>query len=281
MSSNFLVTKRSLLQISNPSYLLLLSSLTTSNNLCNINAFSTYTISNNNKLSSSHGYVSKPLNHGMNMNHEIQLLNCMNNNKHNSIRNFGFTSLRSNNIDDIDSSGDYEKTLSEFLQQPIRFRKGDLIQVEVVKFGRLGASVEIIAHNSHYEKDLIPEEEEPLGYGLILQREIGYFRASRGGLDVVKGEILPAYVEWVRDDGKVDIALRKPGGKGKAEDLGEIILDKLKQSGGDIPVGDKSSPETINELFPGSSKASFKRAVAALYKKGLVQPAPFSTKLLK
>ena len=159
------------------------------------------------------------------------------------------------------------------------FRKGNPIQVEVARFGPLGASVEIVA-KSHNSNELIPEDEEPLGYGLILQREIGYFRASRGGLDVVVGEILPAYVDWVRDDGKVDISLRKPGGKGKADDLGAIIMTKLKESGGEIPVGDKSSPSDINIAFPGASKASFKRAVAALYKKRMVEPGPNSTRLL-
>lgn len=178
-------------------------------------------------------------------------------------------------------SSSYESLSSEFLQS-LPFRKGDKIQVEVVRFGPLGASVEIIAHNSHNEEALIPEDEEPLAYGLILQREIGYFRASRGGVDVVLGEILPAYVDWVRDDGKVDVSLRKPGGKGKAEDLGKIIMEKLQQmDGNEIPVGDKSTPQAINEMFPGASKASFKRAIAALYKKKLVQPGPFATKLIK
>jgi len=58
------------------------------------------------------------------------------------------------------------------------FHRGDKIQVEVVQFGRLGASVEVIGHNSHLEKDLIPEGQEPLGYGLILQKEIKYFRGE-------------------------------------------------------------------------------------------------------
>lgn len=163
----------------------------------------------------------------------------------------------------------------------VKFRKGDLIQVEVVRFGPLGASVEIVSHNSHAEEDLLPEDDEPLGYGLILQSEIAYFRAARRGVDVVKGEILPAYVDWERNDGKVDITLRKPGGKGKAEDLGNIILEKLKESeSNEIPIGDKSTPESINQLIPGASKASFKRAVASLYKKKLVQPGKFTTKLM-
>jgi hypothetical protein len=158
------------------------------------------------------------------------------------------------------------------------FRKGNPILVEVVRFGPLGASVAVIGR-SHDQDEMIPEDEPPLAQGLILQSEIKYFRAGRGGVDVVIGEVLPAYVDWVRDDAKVDISLRKPGGKGKTEDLGVIILDKLKEVG-EIDVGDKSDPLEINKVFPGSSKAAFKRAVSALYKKGLVQPGPNSTKLM-
>ncbi len=163
---------------------------------------------------------------------------------------------------------------------PLKFLKGHKIQVEVVSFGRLGASVEIIA-KSHEKEDLIAEDDEPLGYGLILQSEIAYFRKSRRGVDVVRGEILPAYVDWVREDGKVDITLRPPGGKGKAEDLGKVVMQKLQESSNnEIPIGDKSTPSEINEFLPGASKASFKKAVAALYKKKLVQPGPFTTKLM-
>ncbi len=187
--------------------------------------------------------------------------------------------LSSQNNNDSASRKD-DRMIEREVSYPFSFRKGNPIQVEVARFGPLGASVEIVA-KSHHPNDLIPEDEEPLGVGLILQKEIGYFRAARGGLDVVVGEILPAYVDWVRDDGKVDISLRKPGGKGKAEDLGQVILTKLKEStDGTIEVGDKSSPDAINKVFPGASKASFKRAVAALYKKRLVQPGSHSTRLM-
>jgi hypothetical protein len=161
------------------------------------------------------------------------------------------------------------------------FQRGDKIQVEVVRFGRLGASVQVIGHGSHDESDLISETDEPLADGLILQREIQYFRAARDGLDVILGEILPAYVENIRhEDGKLDISLRVPGGKGKAEDLAKIVLEKLQASKtGMLAIGDKSSPEDINRILPGTSKASFKRAVASLYKQGLVQPGSETTRL--
>jgi hypothetical protein len=162
------------------------------------------------------------------------------------------------------------------------FKRGDLIQVEVLRFGPLGASVEVIGHKSHEESDLIPEDEPPLATGLILQQEISYFRSARDGVDVVLGEILPAYVQRVRpEDGKMDVTLRIPGGKGKAQDLGKVILERLQSTDdNEIDVGDKSTPQEINRMFPGTSKASFKRAVAALYKKKLVQPGATTTRLM-
>lgn len=159
---------------------------------------------------------------------------------------------------------------------------------EVIFFGPLGASVDIIAHNSHNPSDCISQDEPALGRGMILQNEINYFRRGRGGVDVVKYEVLPAYVEntgekVINDDGDVelrlDISLRPPGGKAKAEELGEKILRKLKESDGILDVGDKSSPEEIDEAFPGSSKSAFKKAVAGLYRRGLVTPGPNSISL--
>lgn len=161
------------------------------------------------------------------------------------------------------------------------FKPGDKIQVEVISFGPLGASVEVIG-DSHDPESLIPEDEPPLATGLILQKEIQYFRQSRDNVDVVRGEVLPAYVEKVRDDGKIDISLRTFGGKAKAEEVSTMILDKLSWApGGVLQVGDKSSPEEIAKEFPGVSKSSFKRAVGALYKLGKIDPSPHSITLVR
>ena len=159
---------------------------------------------------------------------------------------------------------------------------------EVIYFGPLGASVDVVAHNSHDPSDCIPPDEPALGRGMILQREINYFRQGRVGVDVVKYEVLPAYFENTRevmnDEGemevRLDISLRPPGGKAKAEDLGEQILQKLKDLDGLLDVGDKSSPEEINKAFPGASKSAFKKAVSNLYRRGLVSPGPKSTSLM-
>jgi len=143
--------------------------------------------------------------------------------------------------------------------------------------------VDIIG-NSHNENDIISLDDPILGHGLILQREIQYFRQARKGVDVVVGELLPAYVENLRDGDvrKYDIALRPPGGRAKATDLAGLILEQLEGSnGGVLEVGDKSSPQEINNLFPGQSKGAFKKAVSLLFKKGKVKPGPYSITLMK
>mmetsp|Transcript_17518 Transcript_17518/g.36765 ORF Transcript_17518/g.36765 Transcript_17518/m.36765 type:complete len:291 (+) Transcript_17518:152-1024(+) len=172
------------------------------------------------------------------------------------------------------------------------FKRGDKVQVEVIKFGPLGASVDVIAHKSHDPADCIPQDEPALGRGVILQSEINYFRRGRAGVDVVRYEILPAYVENIREekfrdefdeevvDVRLDVSLRPPGGRAKAMELGEQILEKLNEAGGSLDVGDKSSPQEIDRIFPGASKGAFKKAVAGLYKKGLVSPGPNSISLM-
>lgn len=176
--------------------------------------------------------------------------------------------------------------------QPI-FKRQDLVMVEVIYFGPLGASVDVVAHNTHNISDCISQNEPALGRGMILQREIDYYRRSREGVDVVKYEILPAYVENVREvvvtaengggetsvEERLDISLRPPGGKAKALDLGEQIIEKLLVDKV-INVGDKSSPEEINHVFPGASKSAFKKAVSGLYRRKLVNPGDYSISLM-
>lgn len=157
-------------------------------------------------------------------------------------------------------------------------KRGDKILVEVMSFGKLGASVRVVGKGGLEEKgnnSMDQQQSHALGRGLILQKEIHYFRLARDGIDVVRGEILPAYVENIREDHKIDVSLRPPGGMAKSRDVSSTILDLLLQSNeGILNVGDKSSPEEINALLPGTSKLAFKKAVSALYKqkKIIIQP---------
>lgn len=76
------------------------------------------------------------------------------------------------------------------------FQRGDQVQVEIVSFGPLGASVDVVGLG--HDTEPITLDQEPYGYGLIIQEEISYFRQGRGNVDVVTGEIIPAYVQHIR-----------------------------------------------------------------------------------
>ncbi len=78
------------------------------------------------------------------------------------------------------------------------------------------------------------------------------------------GDTVKGYIKKIRDDGKIDLTLHQPGHE-KLGGVADKVLEKLVNSGGFLPVHDKSSPETIYTLF-GESKKSFKSAIGILYK---------------
>ena len=68
---------------------------------------------------------------------------------------------------------------------------------------------------------------------------------------------MKAYVKQVREDGKIDLLLQKPG-QAKVEDFSATLLDYIREQGGRIALNDKSPAEEIYATF-GVSKKTFKR----------------------
>ncbi|GMI29851.1 hypothetical protein TrCOL_g12889 [Triparma columacea] len=144
------------------------------------------------------------------------------------------------------------------------FRPGEKFIVEVDHFGPLGASVNILKDDS--------EDAEIIGSGLILQRDIHKFRESRDNVDVVVGELLDGFCQRDRrEDGRVDISLF-PVGINKLNSVRDMILAELDQCNGRLDIGEKSSPEVIEEVFGvGVSKSNFKKALGMLYSEQLIK----------
>ena len=86
-------------------------------------------------------------------------------------------------------------------------------------------------------------------------------------------------MQKVRNDGKLDLILDKPG-YGKTLDLTGQILQKLQQQGGELPLSDKSPPEEIAAAF-GVSKKVFKQAIGALFKQEKIEILPQSIRLIQ
>lgn len=83
------------------------------------------------------------------------------------------------------------------------------------------------------------------------------------------GDTVEARVTEVLKDGKLSLSLREKAYIQMNDDA-QKLLKLLEEQGGELPVGDKSSPEKIKELT-GMSKNEFKRAAGNLYKQRLVQ----------
>lgn len=82
------------------------------------------------------------------------------------------------------------------------------------------------------------------------------------------GQKISGYIKKVREDGKIDLCLQRPGYKA-VDTLAASIMYKLRHQKGFMAVTDKSRPEVIADLF-GVSKKVFKKAVGDLYKKRLI-----------
>lgn len=78
------------------------------------------------------------------------------------------------------------------------------------------------------------------------------------------GEIIEAYVFYIRTDGKLDIVL-EPVGVEKFDQHQEIVLDYMAKNNNRMFLHDKSEPDEIRNML-GMSKKSFKKAIGGLYK---------------
>lgn len=83
------------------------------------------------------------------------------------------------------------------------------------------------------------------------------------------GQKTKGYVEFIRQDGKIDISL-VPLGLEKFDLFTEQLLTYIKENDGKIYLTDKSDPELIRTEL-GLRKKSFKKAVGNLYKKKIIR----------
>ncbi len=122
--------------------------------------------------------------------------------------------------------------------------EGDAVTLLVWQLTDLGAKVIV----NHRFPALLYRDELPAG--------------------TIAGIQLSGYVKRLREDGKLDVTLRKVGADAVLDARG-AILKALAAHGGTLPLHDKSAPAVIEKIL-GVSKKTFKKAVGGLYKDGLV-----------
>lgn len=169
--------------------------------------------------------------------------------------------------------------LAPFSLQPERMQVGRsyLVRVELDQQGRpfanarIDSCLDLAQPDVHAGDpvDLLLWQLTDLGAKVIVnQRYPALLYRDELPADAGVGVHLAGYVKRVRDDGKLDVILRKVGAEGVA-DARQVILAALVKRGGSLPLHDQSPPEAIRRAL-GMSKKTFKKAVGGLYKDGLV-----------
>ncbi|MEC7772036.1 MAG: S1-like domain-containing RNA-binding protein [Bacteroidota bacterium] len=126
-------------------------------------------------------------------------------------------------------------------------------------------SNENVVYEQNDPVDLLVHRKTPLGWEVIVdERHKGLIFDSDIFNPVKVGDRLRGFIKNVREDKKLDISLQPIGAK-MLEPTAKMILDKLVENGGFLPLHDKSSPEDIKNTLHLSKKA-FKKGVGILYR---------------
>ena len=113
--------------------------------------------------------------------------------------------------------------------------------------------------------ELIIERETELGRKVIINHKFwGVLHKSDIYQKFYYGEHLVGHIKKIRNDGKIDVCIQKPG-YDKIEKISNYILNHIIQNNGIISITDKSDPKLISETF-NISKATYKKALGYLYK---------------
>lgn len=153
---------------------------------------------------------------------------------------------------------------------------------------RIVASAKVERYLSKEMPEYLPGEEvmiliwqkTDLGFKAIIDdKHSGLLYENEIFSPVEVGMKMKAFVKQVREDGKVDLMLQKPGFE-KIDDFSKTLLEYIEEHGGQIDFNDKSPAEEIYETF-GVSKKTFKKGVGDLYKKRLIALAGDGIVLVK
>ncbi len=127
-------------------------------------------------------------------------------------------------------------------------------------------SVEKPEYQPGDEVNILGWQKTDLGFKVIVENAYsGMLYDSDLFREVYVGMKAKAYVKQVREDGKIDLMLDKPGFE-KVSDFSQVLLEFIRSHGGEISITDKSPAEEIYNTFEVSKK-TFKKAVGDLYKK--------------
>ena len=170
--------------------------------------------------------------------------------------------------------------LLPFIEQTTEVEEGKeyLVGVYLDKSERLCASMKVssfLVVDSPYK-----ENDKVKGTIYSIDEEFGAFVAVDNKYEALVpnkeidselevGQIVEGRVTGIKEDGKIDLSLKKKAYKQMKDDT-KILLDFIEENGGEIFINDKSSPEDIKKQV-NMSKNAFKRAVGGLFKERKIE----------
>ncbi len=170
--------------------------------------------------------------------------------------------------------------LLPYREQTRKVKKGDkvLAALYIDKSGRLCATMKVyhwLRTDSPYKKDdmvtgMIYDKSDKYGVFVAVDNLYSAMipkREAYGDLEI--GDQIKARVSRVREDGKLDLSIRKKAYL-QMDDDAEMILRHMDENGGMLPFNDRADPELIRQEL-GLSKNAFKRAVGRLLKEEKIQ----------
>ena len=117
--------------------------------------------------------------------------------------------------------------------------------------------------------DVLVWQKTDLGFKVIINNKYqGLIYDNQIFQPLHSGNKLKAYIDHIRQDGKIDITLQ-PTGRQHTLDFAEVLLRYLYENDGYCNLGDKSPAELIYDRFQVSKKA-FKKAIGDLYKRRFI-----------
>lgn len=182
--------------------------------------------------------------------------------------------------------------LLPFKEQTAKVKAGDecLVTLYIDKSGRLCATMKVYHYlrtDSPYRKDDIVTGhvyEISGNFGVFVAVDDKYsalvpVKELYGGKKYQVGDRLTGRVTSVKEDGKLELAVRQKAYLQMGEDE-EKLMAVIESYDGVLPFSDKAAPEVIRRET-GMSKNEFKRALGGLYKQRRVEIGEKSVRKIK
>lgn len=170
--------------------------------------------------------------------------------------------------------------------RPVNASEKCLVSLYVDKSKRLCATMRLydyLDYQSPYQHDdevqgTVYEIKEPFGVYVAVDDHFSGMLPYVEGAGLKAGDKVTARVTNVKEDGKLDLSIRKKAYLQMDEDA-KKVLEVIREYDGVLPFNDKASSEVITREFQ-MSKNAFKRAVGKLYKERVVEITSKSIRII-